>query len=192
MATAKIEYAGVSRVANQNFFDTVNPDRMIRQTLRSGIDYIKKIYRSTGLMRIRYDESFTVGLSELDARRQIVVGVYNALNYELRLIAEQAGSMTRLNERASLLVKLIGELFAFEETLMIETEFSRYALHKAKHTRFLVSLHKEFEGIQKGGADMYDLSYLIGSWLTEHMRGVDKLFGDFVVQRSGEITISED
>ena len=100
--------------------------------------------------------------------------------------------MARLNQKASLLVRLIGELFEFEEALMEETEFPEFATHRAKHGRFLETLHREFERIQSGDADMYDLSYLIGAWLTEHMRSKDKVFGDFIVQTAKEMAQAAD
>ncbi len=180
MGSCTIEAASVAHVVNQNASQSLQRNARLGHMIRHSLDYIKSIYRSTDLMHIRYDDSYAIGVAEFDGRRQTVVDVYNELNFELRLIAEHAGSISHLNDKVSLLVRLIGGLFAFEEALMADIGYSQLAAHRARHNRFLESLHSEFERIQRGRADMHDLSYLIGSWLSEHMRGMDMAFGDFV------------
>ena len=180
MGTARIESAPASYVVNQNLSELMQGNGRIAQSIRDSLDYIKRVYLTSDLIRIRYDEADTVGLAEFDGRRQTIVGTYNALNAELRLLTERKGSMARLNQKASLLVRLIGELFEFEEALMAEIEYPEFSTHRAKHSRFLQAMHQEFEKIQTGNADIYDLSYLIGSWITNHMKQKDKPFAEFI------------
>ena len=182
MGTARIEAASASYVINQSIADALRSNGRLGQSIRASLDYIKRVYLTSDLMRIRYDESYTIGFGEFDGRRQTIVGTYNGFNAELRRLTEQTGSMARLNQKASLLVRLIGELFEFEEALMAEIEYPEFATHRAKHIRFLQALHQEFERIQDGTADMYDLSYLIGSWMTKHMTDNDKSFAEFITQ----------
>jgi hemerythrin len=182
MGTARIETTLASHAIGRNISETLRDNGRLGQSIRSTLDYIKRVYLSSDLMRIRYDETYTIGIAEFDGRRQTIAGTYNAFNAELRLLTERNGSMARLNHKAALLVRLIGELFEFEEALMAETDYPEFPTHRAKHIRFLQALHQEFERIQLGNADMYDLSYLIGSWLTQHMKSKDKNFAEFVNQ----------
>jgi len=188
MGIARIETASASYVINQSIADVLRSDGRLGQSIRDSLNYIKRVYLTSDLVRIRYDETYTIGLAEFDGRRQTIAGTYNAFNTELRLLTERTGSMARLNQKAALLVRLIGELFEFEEALMDETDYSEFATHRAKHIRFLQALHQEFQRIQDGNADMYDLSYLIGSWLTQHMKTNDKSFADFITQAVRKIT----
>ncbi len=181
MGFVRMEAATAAHVINHDVTETLRKNAKFIQTLKSGLGYLRSIYRSTDLIRIRYDESYEIGLLEFDSRRQMVVSVYNSLNMELRLLAERSGSGARLNDTAALLVRLIDELFIFEEALMAEMDYPQFVGHKGKHIGFLESLHREFERIQSGHADMHDLSYLIGTWLSEHMVGMDQAFGEFVM-----------
>ena len=185
MGFASAELANVPHIINHNLSDVMRNNGRISHSIRSSLDRIKRVYRSTVLMRVRYDSSYVIGVDEFDGRRQTILGVYNSFNYEVSMLAEHFASTNRLNERVSLLVRLIGEQFSFEEGLMAEINYPELVGHKARHTRFLETLHDEFERIQAGRADMFDLSYLIGSWLTEHMRAEDRLFGNFVIQVAG-------
>lgn len=160
--------------------------------LASGFHFLKRTYRTSNLISIRYGETYKTGLQEFDGRRRTILGVYSGFNSELCLIAEDMGSVRRLNERASLLVRLIGELFSFEEAVMGETEYPEAVAHKARHVRFLETLHAEFERIQSGRADMHDLSFLIGSWLAEHMAGMDQELGAFVSRAINEAAQPEE
>ncbi len=180
MSIVKIASAEAPRIINKSLTDVLRGNSKLSKSLKLSLEYIKKVYLSSDLVRITYDEAYEIGLDEFDGRRQTIVGSYNALNAELRLLTEKRGSIARLNDKASLLVRLIGELFEFEESLMAEIEYPEFETHRAKHIRFLQALHQEFVRIQEGSADMYDLSYLIGSWLTDHLRTKDKAFGHFV------------
>ena len=191
MGTARIEITADPHAINQHKSIDLWNGGTLRQHIKSSLNFLKRVYRTTGLINIRYDNSYIVGVPEFDGRRQTITGVYNSFNAELRLLDEQAGSPSRLNEKASLLVRLIGELFSFEEDLMREIEYAEFAAHKAKHIRFLETLHDEFERIQRGHTDMHDLSYVIGSWLVEHMRGMDKAFGDFIMREIGALAQAE-
>ncbi len=188
MGSARLETAAVSHAISQNISEVLRNNARIGQSIRSTLDYIKRVYLSSDLMRIRYDESYTIGLAEFDGRRQTIAGTYNAFNAELRRITERTGSPARLNHKAALLVRLIGELFEFEEALMAEIDYPEFPTHRAKHIHFLQALHTEFERIQDGKADMYDLSYLIGSWLNQHMKSKDKSFAEFINQTIKNIT----
>ena len=190
MGIARIESTSASYVVNQTLAEVMQGNGKLARSIRDSLDYIKRVYLSSDLMRIRYDESYAIGLAEFDGRRETIVGTYNAFNAELRRLAEGTGSMARLNGKAGLLVRLIGELFEFEETLMEEIEYPECATHRAKHIRFLEALHQEFGRIQDGAADMYDLSYLIGSWLTQHMQSKDKSLAQFIAQTVKTMTES--
>jgi hemerythrin-like metal-binding protein len=187
MGFARSEVASVSHIANQHILDALSGNLGIGRTIKSGLAYLKKIYQSTDLIRITYDESYCIGLDQFDGRRQLVVDGYNAFNAGLRRLSKPDGSATDLNDQAARLVQAIGDLFYFEEALMVEAEYSEQAAHRARHIRFLETLHDEFVRIQEGRADLHDLSYLIGSWLTEHMRDLDMAFGDFVVGAVSEL-----
>jgi hemerythrin-like metal-binding protein len=172
----------LSYVINHCFLAAREKHTRLSRNIRTGLQSVMQIYRTTDLLRIQYDASYSFGLGDFDAQRQMIVGVYNALNSELKALSGRRGCVPRLNETAEMLIRLIGEYFASEEALMNESDYPGYGSHKKEHIRFLESLDQEIERIQVGAADMYDLSYLIGSWLERHMRGPDRLFGSFVAR----------
>lgn len=192
MDAALVEMAAIPHMVGRNVSGSVRNNGTVSGGILSSFAYIRKVYRSTGLMAIRYDDSYVMDLAEFDGRRQTIVAVYNGFNAELHMLSQGTGSISRLNERASLLVRLMGEYFSFEEAVMRETEYPEFAAHRAKHIRFLENLHTEFDSIQRGRADMHDLSYLIGSWLADHMRGMDRALGTFVVDAVGAAADDDD
>ena len=175
---------GATGTASGSFSFVVNGDVLgsqhlnmgLSRSIRQSLDYITKIYRTTNLMRLEYDESYCIGFPEFDGRRQAIMGTYNAFNSELKA----RGGASCSNETIATLIRLVGEYFSFEESLMNEIEYAEQLTHKAEHFRFLESLHEEIENIRNGRADLHDFSYLIGSWLACHMRGPDKALSCFI------------
>lgn len=177
----------LSYVINHCYLAAREKHTRLSRNIRSGLQSVMQIYRTTDLLRIRYDESCNLGIGNFDSQRQTIVGVYNAFNSELRALAGRQGCVPRFNKNAEILIRLIGDYLSFEEALMSETDYPGYGSHKKEHIHFLESLDQEIERIRIGAADMYDLSYLIGTWLEKHMRGSDRLFGSFVVRALDEV-----
>ncbi len=192
MAVARIEVSAFSYAVNQNLSGMLKTNERLGQTIKSGLNHIKRVYLSSDLMRINYNDAYAIGLDEFDDRRRMITASYNDFNAELRLVTERVGSVSRLTQKAAQLVRQIGELFEFEEGLMAEIEFPECAAHHLKHSHFLETLHDEFERIQSGHSDMYDLSYLVGGWLIEHMRSKDKAFGAFIVKAARDMAEAAD
>jgi len=148
------------------------------RTIRAGLQSLARIYRTTDLPRVRCDSSYSFGLPILDRRRETLVAIYTAFNEELRVLGGSSGSMLRVNKIANTLVSIIGEFFAFEETLMADTDYPGLDAHRIDHGRLLEDIERDIGRIQAQDADMYDLSHTIGSWLTKHMGKEDRPLAD--------------
>ncbi|CAK0740384.1 Bacteriohemerythrin [uncultured Gammaproteobacteria bacterium] len=180
MRTTSMATAPLSHVINHYVMSTFGKRANFGQTIRAGLQSVAQVYRTTNLMRIQYDASYSLEIEMFDSRRQTIINVYNALNDELGAFDGHHSCVPRLNENAEMLVRLIGKYFSFEESLMDDFSYPGHSSHKKEHIRFLESLDQEISRMQAGVADMYDLSYLIGSWLSKHMRGPDRMLGDFI------------
>ena len=129
---------------------------------------------------IQWDDSFSVGVAEIDKQHQLLV----------RYINELYDALAKNRERA-LLAKLIDRLnaysaihFAREEHLFETFNFPESEEHKKIHVEFedkVAGFASDFSG---GRADLsMELMNFLADWLVHHIKGSDMRYGRFLNER---------
>jgi len=139
---------------------------------------------------IKWDPSFSVGVSALDADHRNLASLINEINAACR---QRLGRETI----SSLLGRLrshITDHFAREEALMERLGYPGYADHWNHHVDTNAALQRIFEL----GASIDDLSVqhdmlvFLKAWFTNHVLGADqKLRGFFIAQGVADVPASE-
>lgn len=127
---------------------------------------------------ILWRESYCTGHPDIDQDHQHLVSLFNAFSAALN--AGKSDDMIRsvLDELAD----YCRYHFEHEEMLMQETDYPDYDRHKKMHTIFVAQI-TDARACHSVGAEMsaFLLSFL-GKWLTSHIMGADRRFGDYLNQ----------
>jgi hemerythrin-like metal-binding protein len=130
------------------------------------------------------------------------------LSVGIKLIDEQHKSLIkRLNDVSSAIETGLGEReitktleflaeyadfhFSTEEKHMMENNFPGLEAQKAKHQEFmdtLANLEQDFEEEGSTNALSDAINNFLFNWLTNHIQGLDQLFGDFLSEKGIMIT----
>lgn len=129
-----------------------------------------------------WDESYSVGIEQIDDQHRALLEMINRLDD-----AVSGGSDTNI------VIDLLRALreyavyhFATEEELMLAGghDRERYRRHKAEHKEFVEQLERFGENLENGVSHAVAaslLEYLV-QWLMEHVLGLDKEAGRFLLQ----------
>ena len=125
---------------------------------------------------LKWDEGFSVGVSEIDSQHQQIFGLLNKL----------IGSLSEGDERevvGSVLEEMISYLdyhLGYEEKLL--REHPDFSEHRQQHVEFVkktLALQSDF--VNKDEAITWDVVKFLISWLKQHILGTDqKFFADIV------------
>ena len=129
-----------------------------------------------------WDESYSVGIEQIDDQHRALLEIINRLDD-----AVSGGEETKI------VIDLLRALreyavyhFATEEELMLAGghDRERYRRHKAEHKEFVEQLERFGENLENGVSHAVAaslLEYLV-QWLMEHVLGLDKEAGRFLLQ----------
>ncbi len=125
---------------------------------------------------IAWSDSLSVGISEIDDQHMVLVDLLNELNSAIsghRGSAECRSILDRLAEYARV-------HFAVEESLMRILEYPDFENHKHEHEALLVQVVNLIQKLDSGKAKIsFELLHFLKAWLTKHIQGSDKKYGDF-------------
>jgi hemerythrin len=124
-----------------------------------------------------WDESFSVGVADLDEQHKKLVGMLNSLND-----AMMTGKSKDVLQ--GLLTELIGYTashFGSEEKLFAKYEYLETSMHMYEHKKFVQKV-LEFEKGFKEGKLMLSIEVrdFLRDWLVKHIMGTDKKYGPFL------------
>ncbi len=117
--------------------------------------------------RVIWDESYSVGIPEIDDQHKLLFGLYNDL-----LVAYQAKDNSVVASAFEKLVNYLDEHFSDEEKfLRLDNEI--YRKHRRLHFDFVKYVLRE----TNGGKELDSLESLLdflSAWLIEHVQTIDK------------------
>jgi hemerythrin-like metal-binding protein len=154
-------------------------ERLIRRvrsvSIRKMIDRAREV-----LPLIEWNDSLSVGIPSIDEQHQRLVGILNALK-----TSEVAG------ENTETLARLLGELadytvyhFDTEERLMATHGYPKLTEHRAAHQTLLAQVGQFREDFDAGRSKLSARLFLfLRTWLNGHIRGTDRAYGPFFVDR---------
>lgn len=130
--------------------------------------------------KIKWDESFSVGVSEMDRQHRRIIDLINSLieKHEIEVDSEIiSDTLTRMLEYAN-------EHFRREEQYMLESGYPDYSRQREEHNEFKKKTALFSIDIIKGKATIPKeiLTYL-KDWWTNHILESDMRYKDFFSER---------
>jgi len=137
--------------------------------------------------QLQWNDSLSTGVELIDDQHKTWIRHYNALagavesNQGPREIAETLGFLVDYTEFH----------FGTEEKHMVAAAYPGLDEHKAKHAELRAALARLVEDFEEEGATHVLANFLktfLGTWLVDHIRGVDVRFGAHLKDKGIEIT----
>ncbi len=128
----------------------------------------------------RWDESFMVGIAEIDRQHKLLVDIVNELYYE----AGNNCSHEMLGRILNGLVEYTKTHFAYEEGLLAMHGYPDLGPHQLKHKK-LVARVMEFQGRVTANDEsvLEELLQFLKNWLANHIQGTDKKYVPFLKEK---------
>ena len=124
-----------------------------------------------------WDESFRVGIEEIDRQHHRLVELVNELHHEMTM-RRGAGILGRVLKG---LIDYTEHHFAYEEKMMRETGYPDFAEHQAGHKRLSEQVRGFLARYEGGDTSILNelLSFLV-DWLTQHIKVSDRGYGPYL------------
>lgn len=129
--------------------------------------------------KILWNESFSVGVSELDSHHRHLARLINQLSESQG--PDDGGEI--VSEAISGLVMYASYHFEYEEALMAKHEFPLQEKHRGEHTKFCEIIAEISFGATLGIIKVSELVDYLNRWWTNHILREDMLFKPFFATR---------
>jgi len=127
-----------------------------------------------------WDESFSVGLPEIDRQHKILINMINELNYHVRM-KHNASYINRILQG---LIDYTVSHFGYEEGLMERHGYKHLAEHKEKHKKLINQILEFQYRVNSNNNDeeiVEELLNFLNEWLSKHIKGTDKDYAKILV-----------
>jgi methyl-accepting chemotaxis protein len=130
---------------------------------------------------IKWDESLSVGVAEMDRQHQRLVRLINDLHSAM--IAKRGREIT--NAVVEKLVDYVKEHFSREEALMAEYNYPDLDAHVKLHNTFVTKIDDFQKAVMEGQLRVtMDIMTFLKDWLTKHIKGTDQQYGRHIKQQA--------
>ncbi|HFC53738.1 MAG TPA: bacteriohemerythrin [Gammaproteobacteria bacterium] len=128
----------------------------------------------------RWDNSFVIGVAEIDRQHKLLVDLVNELYYEV----SQGAGHEMLGRFLDGLVDYTKTHFTYEEGLLAMHGYDELEAHQAKHKK-LVSRIMEFHGRVSARDEtvIEELLQFLKDWLAKHIKETDKRYASFLNEK---------
>jgi hemerythrin len=125
---------------------------------------------------VKWDESFSVYVKELDAQHKKLFDMINSF-YD---------SMAN-NQTNQAIAKVVGEMkryalthFSFEESMMKFKGFPRIKSHQVSHQEFVNKVNELEDRLAKGHPVLAtDIAKFLKNWIIDHIQKEDKVYANY-------------
>ena len=129
---------------------------------------------------LKWTDSLSVGVSELDLQHQQLVRMINTLHESM---TEGHGNLA-LSQTIDGLITYTQTHFAAEEAYFARHGYPQALAHQAQHHAFVTQVQDFKNGFDRGELFLsIDVMDFLSSWLVEHIQGSDKEYGPFLNER---------
>lgn len=135
--------------------------------------------------KLAWDPGFSIGVDAIDVQHREVIERIN----DLREAMGAGQGRTEVGRMISFLEEYVVNHFGMEELLMKRRKYEGYLSHRQEHLNFtteFTNMKKKFETLDAEGAILsffaIELDRWFTTWFTEHLAGVDKALGEFLMQ----------
>lgn len=130
-------------------------------------------------MSLKWDESLSVGITEIDNQHKELFSRINNLSNA----CEKGAVKEEIARTMRFLTDYVIGHFLMEENYMTEYGYPGYASHKAQHEEFVKTfsdLKKRFHEDSGGISVLVGTAQLLGNWWINHINEVDMELGKFL------------
>ncbi len=118
-----------------------------------------------------WDESYSVGLNEIDRQHKILIGMINELNYHVK----EEHDVSFIQRILQGLIDYTVSHFCYEEGLIERHGYEGVVAHKEKHKKLVAQIEDLQRRVVAEEEDILDeLLRFLNDWLAKHIKGADK------------------
>ena len=137
-----------------------------------------------------WDESFSVGVAELNRQHQRLIDLINEL-YEATQQGQDRNRLTSAVDELETMAAVLDQLidysnyhFAMEERYMVEFAYPEYEEHKRAHGEFVNRSEAFRRDFDEGTALLsMEIMQFLQNWWKDHIVDVDKKYGPLLNER---------
>ena len=134
-------------------------------------------------MAIEWQDSHSLGDSEIDAQHQTLFVLVNALL--------DAAEPSRLKEAMANLLRHTQDHFTHEETIMREMGYPDMRTHVEQHNTLISKLTKVSELVANYTFHMANLETYLAAWLFNHIETLDTPLVNYIRLRQGNSPVNQ-
>jgi len=133
------------------------------------------------MKKIEWDDGLSVGIDVIDGQHKRWIGHFNSVVDAI----ESRGGHAPVTSTLGFLIDYTDLHFATEERFMTATAYPEIAAQGAKHDELRVSVANLIADFEEEGdtpALEQAVDTFLGTWLIEHIRSTDQLFGAYITE----------
>lgn len=125
---------------------------------------------------IKWDDSFSVNVAEIDGQHQKLVALINTLNDAMR----QGKGKDVLDKTVAELINYAATHFKTEEKYFDQFGYPETEEHKKEHSDFVRKVSEFKKGMDERRLGLtIEVMDFLSHWLTNHIKGTDKKYSRF-------------
>ena len=127
-----------------------------------------------------WNQNYLINNSKIDNQHKKLVDILNRL-YDAMKVGKGNDILSGVIKE---LIDYTKVHFSEEEKLMIESKYPSYSSHFKEHSAFITKVEAVYKDFNSGKVGLsLELMQFLKDWLSNHILGVDKKFGEFVTQK---------
>ena len=132
---------------------------------------------------LNWHPSFSINIEEIDKQHQLLVNMINDL-YDAMNAGKEKVVLEKLINRLNIYAAMH---FAREEHYFDMFGYPDAELHKKEHSDFEKKVYKFESDFHKGSQSLStEIVNFLGNWLVGHIKGSDKKYAPFLIERGIE------
>ncbi len=118
-----------------------------------------------------WDETYSVGLNEIDRQHKILIGMINELNFHVK----ENHNISYIQRIFQGLIDYTISHFGYEEGLIERHEYENIVVHKEKHKKLIAQLQDLQARVLAEEENIFnELLEFLNAWLSKHIKAADK------------------
>jgi hemerythrin len=128
---------------------------------------------------VRWNESLSVKVTEIDRQHQKLVSMINELGEAMR----QGKGKDALSKIINGLVSYTVTHFKTEEKYFDQFGYPKRDSHKKEHAEFVKKVSDFKDGFENGSITLtIEIMYYLSDWVQKHIKGSDKLYTNLFIE----------
>ena len=142
---------------------------------------VKYNRRLLDIAALNFDESYTIGVPEIDNQHKLIMIAYNNIVFDAARLRREKFATAKLTSKLTPLFRMIGEHFSDEEAIMTYNNYAKIREHAAQHDKFMCDVLAMLDEADAGNIGFEQIIFVIGAWISGHILISDKSFGESLI-----------